>query len=211
MTSRPSWSDERMVQRMSSRFAERYPQPYWDLFESVVQPRIGSAPSIADLGCGPGLLLQELARRIPCATLTGVDASDEMLASAGALDYGEARPAFLRHDLNEAPYPLDDGTVDLCSSANVVCFLDNPLVVLGELRRVLVPDGVYLLYDWKRQALADYVRERGEDPAQLMGLQAYHNRFTTDDWRWLLNEGGFDVIAEANPRITHVALACAPR
>ena len=134
-----------------------------------------------------------------------------MLASAGALDYAEARPAFLRHDLNEAPYPLDDGTVDLCSSANVVCFLGNPLAVLGELRRVLAPGGVYLLYDWKRQALADYVRERGEDPAQLMGLQAYHNRFTTDDWRWLLNEGGFDVIAEANPRITHVALACAPR
>lgn len=207
------WNDNSMVERMSSDRGRRYPPEFWAFFESGVQPRIGDAPAIADLGCGPGLLLQDLASRLPDASMHGVDVSDAMLASARELDFPNGA-SFTRHDLNEAPYPVEDGSLDLCITANVVCFLDNPLVLLAEVRRMLRPGGVYLLYDWRRQALADYIEGRGglgDNPMSMMGLQPFHNRFTTDEWKWLLAEGGFEVAGEAQPRISHVAIAGVPR
>ena len=214
MTSSDSrWNQSAMVQRMSSDFGRRYPLAFWGFFEGEVLPRIGGTPAIADLGCGAGLLLQELALRLPDATLRGVDVSKAMLANARELEYGAAKPSFTLHDLNVAPYPVEDASLDLCISANVVCFLDSPLVLFAEVRRMLRPGGVYLLYDWRRQTLADYIESRGglDDPTSMMGLQPYHNRFTPEEWRWLLVEGGFEVVGEAHPRTSHAALASVPR
>ncbi|MDE2838314.1 MAG: class I SAM-dependent methyltransferase [Chloroflexota bacterium] len=207
------WNENAMVERMSSSRGRRYPPEFWAFFDSAVLPRIGDAPAIADLGCGPGLLLQDLALRLPGATLLGVDVSDAMLANAQALEFSGGAPSFEQHDLNDAPYPVENASLDLCVTASVTCFLDNPLVLFAEVRRTLRPGGVYLLYDWRRQTLADYIENRGgldADPA-LMGVQPYHNRFTVDEWRWLLAESGFELVGEAHPRISHVALASVPR
>src|SRR5687767_12400758 len=39
------------------------------------------AESVADLGCGNGQLLEEVARRFPAATLAGVDLSEPQIAA----------------------------------------------------------------------------------------------------------------------------------
>ena len=203
------WNQSAMVERMSSSRGRRYPPEFWAFFEADVRPRIGGTPTIADLGCGPGLLLQDLGLRMPEAALRGVDVSDAMLANARGLDFANGAPSFTRHDLNEAPYPVEDASLDLCITTSVTCFLNNPLVLFAEVGRMLRPGGVYLLYDWRRQTLADYIESRGglDDPTSMMGLQPYHNRFTPEEWRWLLGEGGFEVVGEAHPRISHVAFA----
>ena len=208
------WDQGAMVERMSSSRGRRYPPEFWVFFEACVGPRIGDAPAIADLGCGPGLLLQDLALRLPEAALLGVDVSDAMLSNARGLDYANRAPSFMQHDLNDAPYPVEDASLDLCITASVTCFLDDPLVLFAEVRRMLRPGGVYLLYDWRRQALPDYIENRrgsGDDWTSLMNVQPYHNRFTVDEWRWLLAEGGFEVVGEAHPRVSHVAFAGVPR
>ena len=213
MTTDSRWDQSAMVERMSSDFGRRYPLAFWEFFESQVRSQMGEAPAIADLGCGAGLLLQELSSRLPDAALCGVDVSRAMLANAKGLDYAGVAPSFVLHDLNHAPYPVDDASLDLCISANVACFLDNPFLLLSEVRRMLRPGGVYLLFDWKRQTLPGYIEDRGglgDDPAALMGLQPFHNRFTVDEWRWLLAEGGFELVGEAHPRTSHVALAGVP-
>lgn len=210
MTSGPTWTDAHMVERMSSGYADRYPQTFWDFFETQVRPHIGDAPKIVDLGCGPGLLLQDFSSRLPMATLAGIDSSTSMLEKAKELDYEHAHPSFTNHDLNQTPYPLDDHSIHLCTSASVVCFLSNPMLVLRELERVLAPGGVYMLYDWRRQSLEDYVVDRGgigQDVDRLMSVQAYHNRFSVEDWYWILHRAGFEVIGEAHPRSNHVLLA----
>ena len=208
------WNQGAMVERMSSNRDRRYPPEFWAFFEADVRPRIGDAPVVADLGCGPGLLLLDLGRRLPDAALHGVDVSDAMLGSAQALDFPGAAPLFTQHDLNAAPYPIAEASLDLCITANVTCFLDNPLTLFAEARRMLRSGGVYLLYDWQRQALADYIAHRGgfgDDPTALMSLQPHHNRFTRDEWRWLLAEAGFEVAGEAQPRVSHAAFACVAR
>ena len=213
MTTDSRWDQSAMVERMSSDFGRRYPLAFWEFFESQVRPRTGDAPAIADLGGGAARLRLELAPGLRDATLRGVGVSKAMLANARGLDYAGVAPSFTLHDLNHAPYPVEDASLDLCITANVTCFLDNPLVLFAEVHRMLRPGGVYLLFDWKRQTLPAYVENRGgfgDDPAALMGLQPYHNRFTVDEWHWLLAEGGFELVGEAHPRTSHVALAGVP-
>lgn len=203
-----------MVTRMSSGHEDRYPPAFWEFLQAVVEPRISAAPRIVDLGCGPGLLLRDLSLRWPDAALRGIDWSDAMLARAESLDYAAAPPQFTRHDLNETPFPAGGGSADLCVSASVVCFLNNPFAALSEVKRMLSAGGVYLLYDWQALPLSDYIEDRGgmdQDIDRLMGLQPYHTRFTTADWRWLLESSGFEIIGEAHPRRNHAAIAGVPR
>ena len=210
----PNWNEERMVDRMASGHEGRYPPAFWEFFRAAVEPRLPTAPRIVDLGCGPGLLLQDLSRRQPGASLRGIDWSDAMLARARSLDYAGSPPEFSRHDLNETPLPADDRSADLCVSASVVCFLDNPFAALGEIKRMLDTDGVYLLYDWRALSLPDYIADRGgmdQDLDRLMGLHPYHTRFSIADWRWLLASSGFAIVGEAHPRGNHLAIAGVPR
>ncbi len=62
------------------RFADERARPFFDLVA-----RIGTdAPrSVVDLGCGPGDLTVDLARRWPGAAILGIDSSAEMIAAAG--------------------------------------------------------------------------------------------------------------------------------
>jgi trans-aconitate 2-methyltransferase len=68
------------------RFADERARPFFDLVA-----RIGTdAPrSVVDLGCGPGDLTVDLARRWPAAAIVGIDSSAEMIAAARR---GEKRP-----------------------------------------------------------------------------------------------------------------------
>lgn len=61
------------------RFADERARPFFDLVA-----RIGTdAPrSVVDLGCGPGDLTVDLARRWPAAAIVGIDSSAEMIAAA---------------------------------------------------------------------------------------------------------------------------------
>jgi trans-aconitate 2-methyltransferase len=68
------------------RFADERARPFFDLVA-----RIGTdAPrTVVDLGCGPGDLTVDLARRWPAAAIVGIDSSAEMIAAAHR---GEKRP-----------------------------------------------------------------------------------------------------------------------
>jgi len=68
--------------RQYSRYADERGRPFLDLVG-----RIGAdAPSrVVDVGCGPGTLTALLAARWPSASITGLDSSAEMIASAAPL------------------------------------------------------------------------------------------------------------------------------
>ncbi len=88
------------------RFADERARPFFDLVA-----RIGTdAPrSVADLGCGPGDLTVDLARRWPGAAILGIDSSPEMIAAARR---GEKPPgvSFTVADLRDWQ---PDGPVDV--------------------------------------------------------------------------------------------------
>jgi ubiquinone/menaquinone biosynthesis C-methylase UbiE len=143
-----------------------YQQPRVDLAARVLDLAC-PAPSdtIADVGCGNGMYLAELARRgLPCPIL-GVDLSLGMLAAArerlaagagagsaadglagpvGAVGPpvpGSAAPRMALACGDATALPLRDGAVDLTLAAHMLYHVPKPADALRELRRVTRPGG----------------------------------------------------------------------
>jgi SAM-dependent methyltransferase len=173
---------------------------------------------VIDLGCGPGLWLRDFSRRHPDATLYGYDLTPAMIAHGRTLAYAGAAPTLAVHDITAAPLPHAAGSVHLVSMTAVLHVLDEPLPVLAEIRRVLAPGGVFVLHDWIRQPLRDYLEWRRVftgDPEPVCISRGYrlfavHNKFTADDWRWLLGEAGFAVRHDGQVRPTHHMFVASP-
>ena len=201
-------TDEEFLQRMIQTAAGRFTDSFWALFDAEVRPRLPEALAVVDFGCGPGLFLQAVSRRIPAATLTGFDLTPAMIEHARGLDYAGAPPTLEVADLTAERIPLADASVHLGAMTAVLHVFDDPFAFLGEVRRALAPGGVFLLYDWVRTPLRDYLAERvsKESPDRAVGrlramrLFPSHNKYTLEDWRWLLGECGFDVVADVAPR-----------
>lgn len=112
------------------------------LYETVFG-RAGMGPwtGLLDVGCGAGLACRIAASR--GAHVTGVDASEELLAVARArLPNADFRQA----DLEELPFA--DGSFDLVTSFNALQYAGNPGAALAEAARVLRYRGVVAIATW---------------------------------------------------------------
>ncbi|MGA9350639.1 MAG: class I SAM-dependent methyltransferase [Anaerolineae bacterium] len=109
----------------------------------------------ADLGCGPGQLVIELAQRSPGLHVTGIDLSDEMIAR-GQDNARRARVAdrvsFRRGDAQQIPFP--DASLHLVVSTLSLHHWSDPVAVLDEIARVLRPGGSFLIFDLRRDMAA---------------------------------------------------------
>jgi 2-polyprenyl-6-hydroxyphenyl methylase/3-demethylubiquinone-9 3-methyltransferase len=96
-----------------------------------------------DVGCGGGLLSEELAR-MGCM-VTGVDPSEKSLEAARAHARQEGLAIDYRRATGEA-LPFPDATFDLICCCDVLEHVDDLPRVISEISRVLRPGGVFL-YD----------------------------------------------------------------
>jgi SAM-dependent methyltransferase len=92
---------------------------------------------VADIGCGTGELLAELATAWPTSELVGVDFAASRLRTAAAA----AAPVTLVDADLGAPLPFGDGAFDTVFCTEVLEHLKQPLAALREMRRVLTPGG----------------------------------------------------------------------
>jgi SAM-dependent methyltransferase len=107
--------------------------------------------------------------------------------------------------------PHEAGSVHLLIVSSMLHVIDEPLPVLAEIKRVLAPKGIFLLHEWVRQPLEGYLAWRRdvmkESPADARrrGFRLFpvHNKYTTEDWRWLLAEAGFALRTHTQLRPTH--------
>jgi len=203
---------------MVATHTERFGLPFWEFFTTHVPPALPPEPTIVDLGCGPGLLLRDLSARFPTGRLHGYDVTPAMVSHGRQLTFAGAPPCFAVHDVAAEPLPHVSDSVHLLCMSSVLHVIDEPLPVLAEIERVLAPSGLLLLYDWIRQPLAAYLAWRREvlreSPAESRrrGFRLFpvHNKYTAEDWRWLLAEAGFQVRAEALPRPVHRLFVAVP-
>lgn len=204
-------TDEAFVQRMVNTHAERYGETFWSFFNAEVGARLPSTPVLVDIGCGPGLFLHDLASRYPQATLYGYDVTPDMIAYAQGLDWPEAPPTLALHDVTARPLPLEAGSVSLVTIMSVLHLFEEPMPVLEEIRRVLALGGIFFLNDWVRNSLQDYLTRRqetmNEEPSvsRQRGFRLFpvHNKYTVEDWEWLLAEAGFTIQRRTQQRPTH--------
>lgn len=101
---------------------------------------------IVDLGCGGGRNLKYLLDRFPKSKGFGLDHSEAAIAVAKkeSRELIESKRCMLL--LGEAEnLPVRDGVADLVTAFDTVAFWEKPVAGLGEARRVLHTEGVFML------------------------------------------------------------------
>ena len=109
---------------------------------------LAAAPGevIADLGCGNGMLTQELARAVgPSGKVLGVDPSAEMLASATKRCAGLDQVTLLEGTCTALP--IADGTVDKVVALQVLEYVEDLETACTEALRILTPGGRLVFSD----------------------------------------------------------------
>lgn len=108
--------------------------------------RLTAGATVADIGCGSGVALLELADAFPDSTFHGYDSSrhaidraEQNLAAAGDL------PVTFHH-VDGAALPTEP-TFDLVLTLDCLHDMTHPAEVARSIRRAITPDGVWLIKD----------------------------------------------------------------
>ena len=137
-------------------------QWFWDHYDWAVGELIGflaedgcdlSGCDVADVGCGDGIIDLGLVHRGQPRRLVGFDVNpvreDLLLERAAAARVAEELPPSLEFTVCEAEkLPAADDAFDAVVTWSAFEHIDDPSVVLAEIRRVLRPDGVLFLQLW---------------------------------------------------------------
>lgn len=137
------------------------------------EPHVAPGDTVVDFGCGGGAMLARLdvARRI------GIEPNDPARAAAAARGL----------EMVAGPEELGDGVADVVISNHALEHVLAPLDTLGELYRILRPDGRLVLW----LPLDDWRRQRRVDPSDVN-----HHLYTWTPLLLgsLLDEAGFSVL-----------------
>lgn len=108
--------------------------------------KLAAGARVADIGCGTGVALIEMAKAFPASRFFGYDISKHALTHAEA----DARAAALDnvsfHDPTADPLPEDAG-FDFVTAFDCIHDMTHPLDVMRAVRRALKPDGTWLIAD----------------------------------------------------------------
>ena len=103
---------------------------------------IGPGQTVLDVGCGSGILTEELARRLRGENVAAADPSPLVEVCANRVPEADVR----RAPAEALPWP--DGAFDAALAQLVLHFLDDPVAGLVEMRRVVQPGGVVAACSW---------------------------------------------------------------
>ncbi len=120
-------------------FADERSRPFFDLAGRIAAENPGY---VVDLGCGPGQLTADLARRWPQATVLGIDSSVEMIEAATAARYGgDGFGGRLSFELGDIRDFKPDRPVDVIISNAVLQWVPGHLELLPRWAGYLAPSG----------------------------------------------------------------------
>jgi 2-polyprenyl-3-methyl-5-hydroxy-6-metoxy-1,4-benzoquinol methylase len=156
---------------------ERFLAPWFRTFlvplvlpalEGVV-PKLQVGGKVADIGCGAGVALIEMARSYPQSDFHGYDISRHGLARArtNAAAANAHNVAF--HDAGTDPIP-GDGSFDLVTSFDCIHDMTDPAGTMRAVRRALKPDGTWLIADIKSRPTFEENLERNPMAAMMYSI-----------------------------------------
>lgn len=160
-------------------------------------PELSPGLSLLDVGCGPGTISVDLARRVAPGRVVALDRSVDIVSQTRAL--ADAQGVSLEARIGDAyALPLPDASFDVVHAHQVLQHLSDPVRALADMRRVVRPGGVvavrdsdYASFAW---APADPLLSRWLDVYRAV---ARHNQAEPDAGRflkrWALAAGFRDV------------------
>lgn len=106
--------------------------------------QVGPLPTdrVLDVGFGPGLSIAMLAERVPQGHVSGIDASEDMLAVASKRNRQAIADGRVDLQLGDAfALPFEVNSFDEACTVNTVYLFEDPGGMFRELHRVLTPGG----------------------------------------------------------------------
>jgi ubiquinone/menaquinone biosynthesis C-methylase UbiE len=100
---------------------------------------------VLDVGCGPGTITLDIARRVTPGPVIGIDASADVIALAQRDSADVDNVAFATGDVYALDVPA--ASFDVVHAHQVLQHLPDPVGALREMRRVCKPDGVVAARD----------------------------------------------------------------
>ena len=132
-----SLSDADAYERFMGRYSRPLAVPFADFAGLPLDGRV------LDVGCGPGALTAELARRAGPGRVTAVDPSEEFVAALRGRHPGVEVVRAPAEDL-----PFEGGCFDATLAQLVVNVMDDPVAGLREMARVTRDGGVVAACVW---------------------------------------------------------------
>lgn len=116
--------------------------------------KLESGARVADVGCGAGVALLEMAKAYPRSEFHGYDISRHALerAERNKLSAGLTNATF--HDASADALPAD-ASFDLVTAFDCIHDMTHPRQVIHAIRRALRPDGTWLVVDIKGKPTYD--------------------------------------------------------
>lgn len=115
---------------------------------------------IIDVGCGSGATAIVLAQEFPECEVVGIDLSEPLLRLATQAAQAAGLAGRVRFEKGDAErFAYEDGLFDVVLNLNMVHIVKNPIQMLNEIERVLVPDGCLFIVDLRRSWLGLFESE----------------------------------------------------
>lgn len=171
---------------------------------------------VADVGCGDGIIDLGLAVKGRPEELVGYDLMDvdpaALLRAAQAAGAMDELPPCLRFERSEpVGIPAESDSFDIVTTWSVFEHVDDPVALLGEVSRVLKPDGVLFLQLWPFYdsehgghlwphydgPYPHHLKKDEQILAEVEGERATDPRRTADDEYRSLNRLGLDDLHRA--------------
>ena len=109
---------------------------------AYVMPHLRAGVRLMDVGCGPGTITADFARRVAPGAVVGIDASAQVIAEAQRDHPGVS---FTVGDVYRMDFP--DASFDIVHAHQVLQHLADPVAALKEMRRVTAPGGIVAVRD----------------------------------------------------------------
>jgi len=108
---------------------------------AYIKPYLQPHFKILDIGCGPGTITVDLARRVPQGHVTGLEINQAIVdeATAHAKETNTPNVDFQVGDIFSLPFP--DASFDIVHVHQVLQHIPEPVAALREMRRVAKPGG----------------------------------------------------------------------
>ena len=130
-----------------------------------VVAKLEAGARVADIGCGAGVALIEMAKAYPSSEFHGYDISKHALGRAEGhkAEAGVSNATF--HDANGDSIPRD-GSFDFVTTFDCIHDMTNPAPVIRAIRRALKDDGTWLIADI--QSKPTFEENLAENPMAAM-------------------------------------------